>query len=140
VIVVYDNDNIFARILRAEIPCHKIYEDEQTLAFMDIMPRAPGHTLVIPKARAVDILDISKADLRALIGTVHKLAPAVKSAMNADGLLIQQLNSPAAGQVVFHIHFHIVPRFDDVPLKHHTSEMEDDAVLAKNAQLIRQEL
>jgi histidine triad (HIT) family protein len=131
--MAYDDSNIFAKILRGEMPCNKVYEDDKVLAFLDIMPRSPGHTLVIPKARAVNMLDIEPDDLCDLMRGVRKLAPVIKRAMGADGLLIQQFNEAAAGQMVFHIHFHIVPRFEGKSLKHCASEMEDADVLAANA-------
>ncbi len=133
----YDNNNIFARILRGELPCTKVHEDEHTLAFLDIMPRAPGHTLVIPKAPAINMLDISDEDLCNLMRAVRFLSPVVKEAMQADGLLIQQFNEAAAGQMVFHIHFHIVPRFAGQPLRPHGGEMEKADILEANAARIR---
>lgn len=136
----YDDNNIFAKILRGEIPCHKIFEDEKTFAFLDIMPRANGHTLVIPKAPAVNLLDITTESLCDLMRSVHMLAPVVKAGMKADGLMIQQFNEAAAGQMVFHIHFHIVPRFAGVVLKHGGQDMEDNDVLAANAAAIREAL
>lgn len=136
--MTYDNNNIFAKILRGEMPAHKIYEDEDTFAFLDIMPRSKGHSLVIPKKPAVNMMDIDPDNLCTLIRSVHKLAPIIRRAMKADGFLIQQFNEAAAGQMVFHIHFHIVPRFVDVPLKHAASTMELDEILEKNATTIRQ--
>jgi len=138
--MAYDDNNIFAKIMRGEMPCNKIYEDDKIFAFLDIMPRAPGHTLVIPKVKAVNMLDIDADDLCDLMRGVRMLAPVVKTAMGADGLLIQQFNEAAAGQMVFHIHFHIVPRFEGQPLKHCASEMEDADVLAANADKIIQVL
>jgi histidine triad (HIT) family protein len=135
--IAYDPANIFAKILRGEIPAHKVYEDEQVLAFMDIMPRADGHVLVIPKQAARNILDIAPEALSALVIAVQKVAKAVKMAMNADGLTIQQFNEPAGGQVVFHIHFHVIPRFEGVPMKPHTGQMADPEVLTVNAERIR---
>ncbi len=131
--MIYDDNNIFAKILRGEMPCNKVFEDDKTFAFLDIMPRSPGHTLVIPKARAVNMLDIELDDLCDLMRTVRMLAPVVKQAMGADGLLIQQFNEAAAGQMVFHIHFHIVPRFAGESLRACASQMEDAEILAKNA-------
>jgi histidine triad (HIT) family protein len=135
--MAYDNDNIFAKILRGELPCHKIYEDDDTFAFLDIMPRADGHTLVIPKAPSVNIFDIEPASLATLIEAVRKLAPVVRDGMGADGVLVQQFNEAAAGQQVFHIHFHIVPRREGEPLRPHAGEMEDADILAANAEKIR---
>ena len=133
----YDPNNVFAKILRGELPCEKVYEDEHTLALMDIMPRADGHVLVIPKAPSRNILDVQPEDLARLAVSVQKVAKAVKAAMNADGLTIQQFNESAGGQVVFHIHFHIIPRWNGVPLKPHTGEMEKPDVLKLHADKIR---
>lgn len=133
----YDEHNAFAKILRGELPAHKVYEDERTLAFMDIMPRADGHVLVVPKTKARGLLDIAPDDLAGLVKVVQKVAAAVKSAMGADGLTIQQFNERAGGQVVFHIHFHILPRWDDVELRPHTGRMEDGAALAARAEKIK---
>lgn len=133
----YDNDNIFARILRGELPAHKLYEDDETFAFMDIMPRGDGHCLVIPKAPARNILDVDGKSLAAVMATTQKLARAVVKAFAADGVTVQQFNEQAGGQVVFHLHFHIIPRFDGVSLKPHSGKMEDQAVLAVNAEKIR---
>ena len=138
--VPYDKDNIFAKILRGELPCHKIYEDEHTFAFMDIMPRADGHCLVVPKAPARNILDVSAQDLTHVMATVQHLSKAVMQAFNADGVTLQQFNEPAGGQIVFHLHVHILPRFVGVKLKPHTGEMEDPNVLAENAEKIREAL
>jgi histidine triad (HIT) family protein len=132
----YDPANIFAKILRGELPAHKVYEDEHVLAFMDIMPRADGHVLVIPKAPARNILDIPPEALADLAVGVQKVAKAVKTAMKADGLTIQQFNEPAGGQVVFHIHFHVIPRFDGVPMRPHTGQMADPDVLKAHAATI----
>jgi histidine triad (HIT) family protein len=136
----YDDDNIFAKILRGELPCHKVYEDDHSFAFLDIMPRADGHTLVIPKAKAENIFDIEPRDLSELIGTVAKLAPVVRDAMGAEGILIQQFNNAAAGQMVFHIHFHIVPRWAGTQLRPPAERVEDDEVLAASAEKIRKQL
>jgi histidine triad (HIT) family protein len=135
--IAYDPDNIFAKILRGEIPAHKVYEDEHVMAFMDIMPRADGHVLVIPRQPARNILDIAPDTLSRLAIGVQKVAIAVKAAMNADGLTIQQFTESAGGQVVFHIHFHVIPRFEGVPMKPHTGQMADPDVLKVNAERIR---
>ncbi len=134
--MTYDPNNVFAKILRGELPCHKIYEDEATFAFMDIMPRADGHVLVIPKNGARNILDVSVADLQATIATVQKVARAAKEGMKADGLTIQQFNESAGGQVVFHLHFHILPRWEGVDLRP-PGRMAPDEALAKHAERIR---
>ncbi len=133
----YDPSNVFAKILRGEMSCYKVYEDERTFAFMDIMPRADGHVLVIPKSPARNILDIAPDDLCATYMTVRKIARAVKEAMQADGLTIQQFNESAGGQVVFHLHVHILPRWDDVPLRRHKGQMADQSVLKEYAEKIR---
>ncbi|MBB5765527.1 HIT family protein [Methylorubrum rhodesianum] len=133
----YDPDNIFGKILRGEIPCHKVYEDEHSLAFMDVMPQGEGHTLVIPKAPSRGLLDAEPRTLAALIGTVQRVGRAVKAAFDADGLTLFQYNEPAGGQTVFHLHFHLVPRHDGVPLKRHEGGMADNAVLAEHAARIR---
>jgi histidine triad (HIT) family protein len=136
----YDPDNIFAKILRGEIPCHKIYEDENTLAFLDIMPRAEGHALVITKEKARDLFDIKPDALARLMTAVQKLAPQIQEAMGAEGVLIQQFNGAAAGQTVFHLHVHIVPRKQGEALKPHAGKMEDQAKLAATAEKIRKKL
>lgn len=133
----YDNNNVFAKILRGELPCHKVYEDAETLAFMDIMPRCEGHTLVIPKGPARNVLDATPAQLAACIATVQKIAKAQMKAYGAAGITIQQFNEPAGGQVVFHLHYHVMPRHDGVPLQPHTGKMEDQGVLAANAAKIK---
>ena len=133
----YDTNNIFAKILRGEIPCHKVYEDEHTLAFMDVMPQADGHTLVIPKAGSRNLLDADPAALGPLMASVQKVANGVRKAFGAEGILIQQFNEPAAGQTVFHLHFHVLPRSAGVSLRPHTGKMADHAVLAEHAARIR---
>jgi histidine triad (HIT) family protein len=136
----YDANNIFAKILRGEIPSHKVYEDEETYAFMDVMPQGKGHCLAITKAPFRNILDVDQANLSAVIATTQKLARAVKVAFSADGVTVIQFNEPAAGQTVFHLHFHLIPRFDGVALRPHTGQMEDQNVLAENAEKIRKAL
>jgi histidine triad (HIT) family protein len=113
----YDNQNIFAKILRGEAPCVRLYEDDASLAFMDIMPRADGHLLVIPKAPARNILDVSPQALAAMMPTLQKLAVAAKAALGADGVSVLQFNETAGGQVVFHLHFHVIPRMEGIALK-----------------------
>lgn len=136
----YDSDNIFAKILRGEMPCHKVYEDTHTLAFMDIMPRGKGHCLVIPKMPARNVLDAKPEDLAHVMVTVQKLSHAVMEAFGADGITIQQFNEPAGGQIVFHLHVHVIPRFDGVKLRPHTGEMEDQDVLKENAEKTKRAL
>jgi len=138
--MAYDNSNIFAKILRGEIPCVKIYEDAQTLAFMDVMPEADGHVLVVPKEPAGDILDLSPEGLTAMMATVQRVARAVDKALNPGGILIKQYNRAAAGQSVFHIHFHIVPRWEGVPMAPHGKVMVEAARLEPIAAKIRSAL
>lgn len=137
---VYDTNNIFAKILRGEIPSHRVYEDNATIAFMDVMPQAEGHILVVPKTPSRNLLDADTASLPALITVVQKIAVAAKEAFDADGVTIMQFNEAPAGQSVFHLHFHVIPRRDGVPLKPHSGRMEDGAVLAANAEKVRQAL
>jgi histidine triad (HIT) family protein len=129
----YDQNNIFAKILRGELPCHKVYEDEKAFAFLDIMPRAPGHTLVLPKSPARNLLDVDPADLAHVMQTAQKLARAGMTVFNADGITIQQFNESAGGQVVFHLHVHVIPRKQGVPLKPPASVKEEPAVLSDQA-------
>jgi histidine triad (HIT) family protein len=129
----YDPNNIFAKILRGELPANKVYEDDKSFAFLDIMPRAQGHTLVIPKAEARTFLDIKADDLAHLIGVTQKIARAAMTVFAADGLTIQQFNEAAGGQVVFHLHIHVIPRKNGVPLKPPASVKEDPAVLSDQA-------
>jgi histidine triad (HIT) family protein len=133
----YDSSNIFARILRGEIPCHRIYEDAHTLAFMDVMPQADGHCLVIPKQGSRNLLDADPAIFTPLLATVQKVARAAKQAFGAGGVLIKQYNEAAAGQTVYHLHVHIVPRIEGIDLRPHTGKMADPTVLAMHAGLIR---
>jgi len=108
--MAYDPNNIFAKILKGEIPSHKIYEDEDTVAFLDIMPRSEGHALVVTKTQATDLFDVDPKALAKLMAVVQKLGPKIKDAVGADGVLIQQFNGAAAGQTVFHLHVHVIPR------------------------------
>src|SRR6185436_18646946 len=125
----YDTNNPFAKILRGEFPCHKVYEDDHVLAFLDIMPRSPGHTLVIPKAPARNILDITPEDYAHVARAAHRIAAAAMTAFKADGITVQQFNEPAGGQVVFHLHMHVMPRHDGVALLPPASRKEDVKVL-----------
>ena len=129
----YDSNNIFAKILRGELPSYKVFEDDKVLSFLDIMPRATGHTLVIPKSPARTFLDIAPDDLAHLIKTTQTIARAAMKVFAADGLTIQQFNEPAGGQVVFHLHVHVIPRKTGVALKAPASFKEDPAVLAEQA-------
>lgn len=133
----YDDDNIFAKILREEIPAEKLLEDESCLAIMDVMPQTKGHCLVIPKAKSRNLLDASDQTLRDVMPVVAKLARGVKEAFSADGVRIAQFNETAAGQSVFHLHFHVLPMYDGIPLKPHSGDMADKAVLAEQADRIR---
>jgi len=129
----YDPDNIFAKILRGEIPCYKVYEDEQAFGFLDIMPRSPGHTLVIPKAPARNILDVDPGDLAHLAKVAQKIAKVAMKVFHADGITLQQFSEPAGGQVVFHLHIHVMPRHNGVALKPPASIEERKTVLADQA-------
>ena len=132
----YDPNNIFAKILRGELPAHKVFEDDHAFAFLDIMPRAPGHTLVIPKAPARNILDIAAGDLGHVMTVTQTIARAALKAFAAEGITIQQFNEAAGGQVVFHLHFHVIPRKAGISLKPPASFKEEPAVLADHAQKI----
>ena len=129
----YDQNNLFAKILRGELPCHKIYEDDKALAFLDIMPRAPGHALVLPKVPARNILDISPDDLAHVIKVTQKIAMASVQIFRADGVTIQQFNESAGGQVVFHLHVHVIPRKQGVAMKPPATVKEAPDVLADQA-------
>ena len=128
----YDSNNIFAKILRGEFPCYKVFEDDHVLAFLDIMPRSPGHTLVIPKAPARNILDINVDDYLHVARATHRIAAAAKKAFDADGITVQQFNEAAGGQVVFHLHVHVMPRQDGIALLPPASRKEDAKVLEDN--------
>jgi histidine triad (HIT) family protein len=136
--MAYDTNNIFAKILRGEIPAFKVHEDAHALAFMDVMPQSDGHALVIPKlAQAQDFFDIEPSELAALITATQTVAKAIDKAFNPDGMRIIQFNRPAAGQTVFHIHIHIVPCYEGVELKPHSRGMADMTVLATHAEKIK---
>jgi histidine triad (HIT) family protein len=138
--MAYDRNNVFARILRGEIPAHKVFEDEHTLAFMDVMPQADGHTLVIPKAEAENLFDLPAPALSATILTTQRVARAVQKAFASPGILIAQLNGSAAGQSVFHLHFHVLPRHEGLDLRFHARDMADPALLAAHAARVRSAL
>jgi histidine triad (HIT) family protein len=125
----YDPNNLFAKILRGELPSHKVYEDDRAFAFLDIMPRSPGHTLVIPKAAARNILDVTADDYAHVARAAHKIAGAAMKAFQADGITVQQFNEPAGGQVVFHLHMHVMPRHNGIALLPPASRKEDVKVL-----------
>jgi len=132
----YDPNNIFAKILRGELPSYKVYEDDKALAFLDIMPRSPGHTLVLPKAPARNILDIGADDLAHVMMTAQKVAKAAMKVFSANGITIQQFNEGAGGQVVFHLHVHVIPRKTGVAMKPPASEKEKPEVLAEQAKML----
>jgi histidine triad (HIT) family protein len=129
----YDPNNIFAKILRGEIPCSKVYEDDHVLAFLDIMPRSPGHTLVIPKSPARNILDITAEDFAHVARGAHKIAKAAMKAFEANGITVVQFSEPASGQEVYHLHMHVMPRYDGIALLPPASHKEDAKVLEANA-------
>jgi histidine triad (HIT) family protein len=133
----YDPNNIFAKILRGEIPCTKVFEDANVLAFMDVMPQSDGHVLVIPKYPARGLLDLPPDMLAILLQRTQTIAQAVVQAMNADGFSLMQFNEAAGGQTVFHVHFHIIPRWNGVPLRAHSGQMADRALLEAQMTKIR---
>lgn len=136
----YDEDNVFARILRGEAPAHRVFEDDRVLAFMDIMPQADGHTLVIPKYPARDIFDVPADDLAHAIVVTQRVARAVQRAFAADGVLVAQLSGAAAGQTVFHLHFHVLPRHAGVAFRPHAREVAGAEVLTEHAARVRRVL
>jgi len=131
----YDDDNIFARILRGELPCHKVYEDSDTLAFLDIMPRSDGHLLVLPKTPARNLLDASPAQMATVMGSVQKLSHAAMQAFKADGVTIQQFNEDAGGQEVYHLHVHVLPRYLGQSLRPPGVMADNDLLKAQAAKL-----
>lgn len=134
----YDPDNIFAKMIKGDVPCYKLFEDDDTLAFLDISPRTEGHTLVITKEPAADLSGVSQEGLGKLMGTVQRLAPKIKEAVAADGVLIQQFNGEAAGQSVFHLHVHIVPMSEGMrPRRHGDEDAAEPEALAALAEKIR---
>jgi histidine triad (HIT) family protein len=135
--MAYDQNNIFAKILRDELPAYKVYEDDKALAFLDIMPRAPGHTLILPKSPARNLLDVDPDDLAHVAKVAQKVAKAALKVFAADGITVQQFNEPAGGQVVFHLHVHVIPRHDGVSLKPPASAQEKPEVLAEHVAKLR---
>ena len=129
----YDPTNIFAKILKGELPCHRVYEDETALVMMDIFPQSKGHTLVIPKAQSRNLLDAEPATLSAVMPLVQRVARAVQTATQADGIRLAQFNEAPAGQTVFHLHFHLIPAYEGVALGAHASGRADDSELAQLA-------
>lgn len=138
--MTYDENNVFAKILRGEAPRIDVYEDDRTLCFMDIMPQTEGHTLVIPRAPAVELFDLDPDDVAAMARTTQKVAAAVKRAFDAPGIMIAQLNGAAAGQTVFHVHTHIIPRTRGIELALHSRDVADPATLKRHAARIREAL
>lgn len=136
----YDTNNIFAKILRGELPSETVFEDEMTRVIMDIMPRTQGHALVLPKAPSRNIFDIETVDLNAVMATAQRVARAAKPAFDADGVTIQHFIESAGGQMVFHTHVHVLPRFEGVPLKPHSGEMAPAEEVRANAELLRRAL
>ena len=130
----YDRNNLSAKILRGDLPSYKVYEDDSAIAFLDIMPRTPGHALVIPKAAARNILDVDPEVLAHVAKVAQKIAKAAMTVFNADGVTLQQFSEPAGGQVVFHLHVHVMPRKSGVALKPPASVKEDPAILSDQAQ------
>lgn len=133
----YDENNIFAKLIRGDIPSIRVYEDDDVVAFMDVMPQGVGHTLIVPRKGSRNLLDAEPETLAKLIKVVQKIAKAVKKAFNADGVTVMQFNEPASGQTVFHLHFHVIPRFENVPLKPHSGEPVDTKTLEESAAKIR---
>lgn len=138
--MAYDSNNIFAKILRGDLPCFKIFEDEHTLSFLDIMPATDGHTLVIPKEAGETIFDVSPEAAAATIKTTRIVSNAVRKAFDAPGIMLVQLNGKAAGQSVPHLHFHILPRFSGIDMSLHGRKMADISNLEPIAAKIRSEL
>ncbi len=135
--MAYDPTNIFARIVRGEIPCVRVYEDADTLAFMDLMPQSEGHTLVIPKVAGENLFDTPPGSVAAAILSTQRVARAVKAAFSPPGLIVTQFNGPAAGQTVFHLHFHVIPVYSAGGLRLHAREKADAATLEAHAARIR---
>ena len=133
----YDPNNIFAKIVRGEMPAYKVYEDDKTIAFLDIMPRAPGHTLIIPKAPARNLLDVKTDDLAHVMQAAQKIAQAGMKAFDAEGVTVQQFNERAGGQVVFHLHVHVIPRKEGEAMKPPASVKETPENLAAHAEKMR---
>lgn len=138
--MAYDADNIFARIVRGELPCVRVYEDADTLAFMDIMPQSEGHTLVVPKVAGENLFDSPPASVAAAVRTTRRVARAVQRAFDAPGIVVTQFNGSVAGQTVFHLHFHIVPVYAAGGWRAHARDKADPAVLETHAERIRAEL
>jgi len=136
--MAYDTDNVFAQILEGKMPAHKVFENEHTLAFLDIMPVSVGHTLIIPKAEAENIFDLDNEPGSEVFETTKKIAHAIQASLKPTGAIITQLNGADAGQTVFHYHMHIIPVYEKMPLRMHGKEIEDSEALAKTAKIIKQ--
>ena len=136
--MAYDTDNVFAQILEGKMPAHKVFENEHTFAFMDIMPVSDGHTLIIPKAEAENIFDLENEPGSEVFKTTKKIAHAIQASLKPTGLILTQLNGADAGQTVFHYHMHIIPVYEKAPFQPHANDVEDDAVLASTAEEIKQ--
>ena len=136
--MAYDTNNVFAQILEGKMPAHKVFENDHTLAFLDIMPVSIGHTLIIPKADAQNIFELGHAPGSEVFKTTKKVAHGIQASLNPTGLIITQLNGTDAGQTVFHYHMHIIPVYEKMPLTMHGKEIEDSEALAKTAKIIKQ--
>ena len=136
--MAYDANNVFAQILEGKMPAHKVFENDHTLAFLDIMPVSLGHTLIVPKAEAENIFELENEPGSEVFKTTKKIAQGIQTSLNPTGLIITQLNGTDAGQTVFHYHMHIIPVYEKIPLKMHGKEIEDSEVLAKTAKIIKQ--
>ena len=136
--MAYDANNVFAQILEGKMPAHKVFENDHTLAFLDIMPVSVGHTLIIPKAAVQNIFELEHAPGSEVFKTTKKVAHGIQASLNPTGLIITQLNGTDAGQTVFHYHMHIIPVYEKMPLRMHGKEIEDSEALAKTAKIIKQ--
>ncbi len=136
----YEDDNVFAKILKGEIPSEKIFEDDTALAIMDVMPQSKGHFLVIPKAPSRNLLDASDETLQAVMPLIARLARAAKAAFSADGVRVAQFNEEPAGQTVFHLHFHVIPMYEGVDLKRHAFGDVPIETIKEHAEVMRAEL
>ena len=138
--MAYDPNNIFARIVRGELPCHRVYEDADTLVFMDLMPQSPGHTLIIPKVAGENLLDTPPESVAAAMRVTQRVARAVKKAFDAKGIVVTQFNGAAAGQTVFHLHFHVIPVYSAGGIGMHARSMAEASLLAEHAEKVRHAL
>jgi len=136
--MAYDANNVFAQILEGKMPAHKVFENDHTLAFLDIMPVSVGHTLIVPKADAQNIFELEHVPGSEVFKTTKKVAHGIQASLNPTGLIITQLNGTDAGQTVFHYHMHIIPVYEKMPLRMHGKEIEDSEALAKTAKIIKQ--